>query len=142
MDILGVAINPLAVGLSAVVSFAIGVVWYGVIFRDMWVRAQGFSDETIKSMQSGQIGSAMPMIVSFVGALVTASVMSMILKSLHIVEISEALSTAFFLWLAFPGAIGLMNTLYGMRSITGFIIDASYDLVYILSMAAIIVWLP
>ena len=139
MDILGVGINPLAVGLSAVLSFAIGVVWYGVVFRDMWVRAQGFSDETIKNMESA---SSVPMIVSFVGALVTATVMSMIIKSLHIVDLSEALSTAFLLWLAFPGAIGLMNTLYGMRSLTGFVIDATYDLVYILAMAAIIVWLP
>ncbi len=48
-------IDLVPVFLGAVVFFAIGVVWYSVLFGKAWQRATGLSDEQLKSANIGLI---------------------------------------------------------------------------------------
>lgn len=48
--------NWLAVGLGTVAFFAVGAVWYSLLFGKTWQRELGLSDEQLKS------GPAMPVI--------------------------------------------------------------------------------
>ncbi len=49
-------INWLGVGLGAVAFFAVGALWYTVLFGKAWQRATGLSDEQLKT------GANMPLI--------------------------------------------------------------------------------
>ena len=49
-------IDWLGVGLGAVAFFAVGMVWYAVLFGKAWQRAVGLSDEQLKT------GANMPLI--------------------------------------------------------------------------------
>ena len=48
--------NWLAVGLATVAFFAVGALWYGVLFGKAWQAATGLSEEQLKS------GANMPLI--------------------------------------------------------------------------------
>ena len=49
-------INWLGVGLGAVAFFAVGAIWYSVLFDKAWLAAVGLSDEQLKA------GANMPLI--------------------------------------------------------------------------------
>lgn len=48
-------INLLAVGLGAVAFFAVGMVWYSVLFGKIWQRELGLSEEQLKGGNMGLI---------------------------------------------------------------------------------------
>ncbi len=130
--------NLLAIGAGAVVSFIIGMLWYAVLFGKAWAQAHGFSEQKMATLKkSAPIAAA----VSFVGYLVTGYVLCILFQRLAITDIKSALSMTFLLWLGLPAAIGLMNALYSGRSLVVYLIDTGYQLVYLLAMAAILVWL-
>jgi len=136
MEILGMPVHLGAVALSTAVAFGIGVLWYMVLFGKQWRDAQRFTET-----QKKELGSSMqvPMIVSIIGYFITALVLSLLFSQLHITDLSKAVSTTFLLWLGFPFVMGLTCTLYGGRSVPGFLIDAGYQLVYMVAMAVILV---
>lgn len=138
MSLLGISGNYLAIAAGAVTAFLIGTVWYMFLFGKQWSAAHGFSEQKVKQMQgSAPIAAG----VSFVGYLLTAYVLFFLFKKMGITSMNDALSMGFILWLGFPAPIGLMNTLYAGRSLTVYLIDASYQLLYILAMSALLVTL-
>jgi len=137
MDIAGVCVNLAAVGLSAVAAFAIGMLWYMVLFGDLWRKELGITESKMKEMESS---APIAMGVSSIGYLVTATIMAILFGLLGVTEIPRALYIAFLIWLGFPAMISLMNSLYSGRSFTVYLIDIGYALAYLLAMAAILAW--
>ncbi len=138
MTLFGISGNYLAVAAGAIAAFIIGTIWYALLFGKTWSAGHGFSEQKMKELQGTAPVAAG---VSFISYLVTAYVLSIFFSRLGITELPAALKTAFLLWLGFPASIGLMNTLYAGRSLSVYVIDASYQLLYLLAMAALLVWL-
>jgi hypothetical protein len=67
-----VELNWLAIGAAVVASFVIGSVWYGVVFRDMWQRAMGFTGDMRPSGAETLRGSIIGIVVSILTAYVLA----------------------------------------------------------------------
>jgi uncharacterized protein DUF1761 len=65
-------LNPLAIVVSVVVSFALGSVWYGVLFVKAWQRAMGFDAEKKPSGAEIAKGS----ILNLIGTALTAFVLA------------------------------------------------------------------
>ncbi len=137
MDIAGVCINLVAVLLSGVASFAIGAIWYMFLFGNLWRKELGITADKEKEMESK---APIAMGVSFIGYLVTATVMAMLFSFMQVTDIPRALYIAFLIWLGFPTMISLMNSLYSGRSFVVYLIDTGYALAYLLATAAILVW--
>jgi hypothetical protein len=138
MTLFGISGNYIAIVAGAVAAFIIGMIWYTVLFGKMWSAGHGFSEQRMKEMQSS---APMAAGVSFFGYLVTGYVMSLLFTRLGITEMNDALYTAFLLWLAFPAVMILMNTMYSGHSMVVYLIDVLYQLVYVLAIAALLVWL-
>ena len=141
MELYGIAINPLAIGLSGVAAFLIGWVWYGMLFREPWVEAQRFTPEKKRELAASQSKMGMTMGISFLGYLVTAAALAIFLGLAHIIDLPQALQVSFIAWLGFSVMPNLMHTLYSGRSLVGLAIDEAYGLVYMLVSAFIITWL-
>lgn len=140
MEFYGILLNPLAIGLSGVTSFLIGAVWYGILLREPWVEAQCLTPEKKKELGESKSKIALCMGVSFLGYLVTALALTLLLGFTHTTDLPQALQITCIAWLGFSVMPTLMHTLYSGRSLTGLAIDEAYDLLYMVATACIIIW--
>ncbi len=131
--------NIVALLVCGVVATAIGFIWYGFLFRQPWREGHNFSDA-----KSAELQKTMPITtgIGFIGFVVTAYVLSLVLSYMHITDLYGALRITFLLWLGFAARITFMNTLYTGGSLTVYAIDTLYTLLYMLAMAAIIILWP
>ena len=142
MDV--VYVNWLAVVVSAIVYMVIGMVWYSdALFGKTYRKEMKVSDSEMKSM--GKDFMVKMMVLGTVSAIIMGYVLS------HNVAFSGAymgtsglilgLSTGFFNWLGYQVIIFVNGYLYEKKSVKLVVINASYMLIALLTMGAIIaVW--
>ena len=129
-------INYLALLASGVAATLIGFIWYGYIFKKLWVEGHAFSEA-----KSAELEKSMPVAtgVSFVGYLVTAYILCLLFGYTNVADMQAALRLTFLVWLGFPAVIGLMNALYTGTPLVVYAIDVGYQLVYMLVTAVLLV---
>lgn len=124
-------INHLAAVLAAVVYFLIGWLWYGFIFKAAWIAAVG---------PAGMAGnSATPYIVSIVMALVLSYVIAIALgKSEHPQPARQGVEFGLFMGIGIFASQTLMDSMYEVRPLALWAIDAGYVVVGMAVIGAII----
>ncbi len=128
-------VNFLAVLTAALAPMVLGAVWYGPLFGRAWMRAHGHTPERLEEMKKG-MGRAYGL--SFVCYLVMATVLAYLLGWVGAVNVWAGLWMAFLCWLGFAATIGLTAHLFSDRKPAAYLIDAAYQLVYLLAMGAIL----
>ena len=116
--------NWLAIGLGTVAFFAVGALWYTVLFGKAWQKAVGLSDEQLKT------GANMPLIFGtcFVLEFVVVLTLGHLYAFLHASDhVKMMIATGFGLAIMSP-AVGI-NYLYQRRSLKLFLIDAGHFVV-------------
>lgn len=134
-----VHINYLAVVAAAIAAFAIGGLWYSpLLFANQWVKAHGFTEERIKEMQKG---AAKAYAVAILCQLLIAFAIAVLIGYLQLHRCVQGLKLALLIWAGFALPLGLMATMFTDKKIAAFVIDAGYQLVYLLLIGSIIaVW--
>jgi hypothetical protein len=133
------AINYLAVVLGAVAFFAVGALWYGVLFGKAWQRELGMGPEAVaaaKARGGGHMAKIMGL--CFVAELVVAWMLG------HLIART---SPAPHVVLMFAGGFGVgimspaiaINYLYQNRSLKLFLIDAGHFIVGMLVLGGVFV---
>jgi hypothetical protein len=117
-------LNPVGVIVASVAFFIVGFLWYGVIFSDAWMAAEGISEEAAAA------DSPMWMILGFVITAMQVIGLALVLKWKGDAGAVAAATTAALLWALFA----LPFTLYGFAYTPGhnatlLMIDASHLLV-------------
>jgi hypothetical protein len=128
-------VNLLAVVLGAVAFFAVGMVWYTVLFGKAWQKASGMSPDKTQ-------GSNMALIfgLSFLFELLIATMLG---HQFAMTDPSDrakmmiAVGTGAFIMVP---AIGI-NYLYLRKTAAHFLIDAGHFIVGMAAMGAVFVWL-
>jgi hypothetical protein len=136
-------VNLLGVVLAAVAMFFVGFLWYGVLFQEPWMNANGlfFVDETKQSMQwltadgiqsiAGDAGpNPMIMLWGFVLSLVLAFGLGWHMKQKNISKVGTA--ALFGLWMGLLIGVPLMayDTVYTpFGSLMGLFVDGSHTVV-------------
>jgi hypothetical protein len=137
-----VPINFYAVAVSMAISLVIGFIWYGPLFGKKWMALSGMVMPSEKPKFSVMLK---PMILSLVGALFMACLMSIaigISRSIGQIGIACALIIAFTNWLGFIVPVHLNFAGWEGKSWTLFAINTGYWLVYLLIISTIIsVWM-
>jgi hypothetical protein len=121
--------NWLAIVLGALAFFAVGAVWYTVLFGKAWLRLVGLSDEQLKS------GANMPLIFAlcFLLELLVVTMLGHLFASLQPSDRAKMMiSTGFGLTIMSP-AIGI-TYLYMRKPLKLFLIDAGH---FVVGMAAV-----
>jgi len=121
--------NWLAIGLGTVAFFAVGALWYTVLFGKAWQKAVGLSDEQLKT------GASMPLIFGtcFVLEFIVVLTLGHLFAFLHpSVHAKMMMATGFGLAIMSP-AIGI-NYLYQRKPLKLFLIDAGH---FVVGMAAV-----
>jgi hypothetical protein len=128
-----VPVNYLAVLVAAIASYVIASVWYGVIFRKLWMQLTGISDMKPKPMS---------MVLPFVGSLVMSYVLVHSIAFgnayMHASGFATGLQGGFFNWLGFIAPVTLMGVVYEKRSWKLWVLDNGFWLLSLLVMGAIL----
>ena len=126
-------INLLTVILAALAAFAVGALWYGVLFARAWQRAAGLADADLRS-------SSMPLIfgLTFLFELLMASLLAHnYARTTPPPHVMMMMATGFALALVIP-AMGV-NYLYLRKPAALFFIDAGHWLLALAAMGGVFV---
>jgi hypothetical protein len=132
-------VNYLAVVVAGVAAFMLGALWYSpALFARQWVAAQGHTPEKLAAMRQQMTKTYA---ISFVCFLVTAWVMAVLISRVGVTGALGGMKLGGITWLGFAATIGLTSNLYSGKPLTAFLIDAGYQLVYLIVMGVILaVW--
>ena len=128
-------VNYLAVGLAAVLSFALGMLWYSpLLFANAWMAGQGYTQDDLQRMQAG-MGPTYAL--SFVCWFVMATILAVIAR--HFGEgVAPTLHVGLHLWLGFSATVGLTSNRFSDKPLSLWAIDAGYQLASIAVMAVVL----
>ena len=128
-------VNFHAVGIAAVLAFALGALWYSaVLFAKPWMAELGYTEERFKEMQAG-MGATYA--ISFLCWLVMATVLASIAP--HFGDgVGATLHMGLMLWLGFGTTVALTNNRFSDTPIVVWVIDAGYQVVSVAIMAVVL----
>ena len=121
---------------AALVAWLIGALWYSpILFAKAWVKAHGHSPEKLAAMQA-KAGKTYAL--SFVAFILIAFILQLFIHHLGATTAAAGAGWGFHAWVGFALPIGFMANLYSDKPISAFLIDAGYQLVYLVVMGAIL----
>lgn len=123
-------INYIAIGVCAVLAMVVGYVWYGLLFKNAWLRIIGADQDTLEQREAMQKEAGPLYVIQFVLVLGQLYILSHFIKGW---EEAGGIEAALWIWLGF-----IMPTLAGCAMWTNepnkqkwarFLIQAGYQLV-------------
>ncbi|MCH8748658.1 DUF1761 domain-containing protein [Patescibacteria group bacterium] len=129
----------LAVIVAAIIGMALGAFWYSKNgFGKAWMKEMGLSEEKLKTSQQ-KMGKMYAL--AFVASLVSAFVLANVVRLAGATTVGAGIAVGFWVWLGFAVPIMLGSILWENKSQKLFNINAGYQLVSWLIMAAVLaIW--
>ncbi len=124
-------ISLLAVVLAGVASMVLGFVWYGPLFAKAWMREVGLRMEDINA------GPGVGYLLTFIAAMVSAAVTSLLVHRLAVVQVGDGLMLGLILGVGYVGTTFMSNYVFARKSMQLYLIDAGYQILNI-TVAAVI----
>jgi uncharacterized membrane protein len=122
--------------VAAVVAFLIGGLWYSpLLFAKQWVAAHGYTPEQVAAMQKN---APKAYGISFLCFIVMAHILQALVHLTGAEGWMYGVHLGLLCWLGFAFTIGLTAQVYSQRKFAVFMIDAGYQLVYLVAMGAIL----
>ena len=115
-------VNWLAVAVTAIVTFALGALWYGPLFGKAWLSAVGLKKEELGS-------SSKAMILTFILNIVTTMVIALAIEGFDIIHWPNGLILGFGLGLGLYGANLASDFLFQNQSVKLLAIQVGYRVV-------------
>lgn len=110
--------------VAGLIAFAIGGLWYGLIFRDAWFKASGIDKAKVEAdRQAGKNGQK-EMVISLVIEVLSAIITIFLIKTLDVSPLHAAGGMGVIAVLA-----SLKNYIFEQRPINLILINESYKLV-------------
>jgi uncharacterized protein DUF1761 len=130
------SINYLAVLVAGAATFLLGGLWYTVLFGKLWQRLHGYSEEKLKELQAKMSPPLFfgGMIVCY---LVLAFVVAVLITTFKVDSIYDGAVLGALLWLV-AAAIGMTGHLASGKRFGIFLIDTSFQLIYLVMMGALL----
>ena len=133
------SVNWLAVIACAVLSMAIGFVWYGPLFSKPWSKMTGWTSEKVAALPKSNM--VMNYVLAFIAAFVVASILAIALLATGSNGVGEGIITAIVLWVGFTGATIGVNMIFERRPLALFGIEAGYHLLALILYSIVLsVW--
>ena len=122
--------------VAALAAFMLGALWYSpVLFAKAWVAAHGYTEADVAAMQKK---APKAYGISFLCFLLMAHVMAWLIHLTGATGWMYGLHLGLLCWTGFALTLGLTAHVYSNKKLATFLIDAGYQLVYLLMMGAIL----
>lgn len=120
---LDIEVNFLAVLLSGVLAFLLGLVWYNPkVMGKRWREVRGLSEADVR------MSSPLPFVASFFLWMLSACFFAFLAAFLGVESAAGYFCLACLLWVAFAMPSGIMGALYSNSSFEAVAIDMAYQL--------------
>lgn len=130
--------NPLAILLAGLSNVVLGMIWYNPhVFGSAWIR---MSNITPEQAEKGKKRMSAMAVVGFLAAVFMAWVLTVVQAAFGVYDWVGSLDVGFWIWAGFIAPILLGSVLWESKPFTLYLINASYWLVAILAMSAILAW--
>lgn len=131
------SVNYPAVVVAAAATFLIGGAWYTALFGKLWQRLNGYSDEKMREMQAKR---PPPVFFGTLLAcyLVVALIVALLVVALDVRGAGGGALLGLLLWIGPAAAIGMTGQIASDKPMGVFCIDASYQLIYLVLIGAIL----
>jgi hypothetical protein len=126
-------INPLAVVVAAIVPMALGFLWYGPLFGNLWMTTRGVTREQMASVSPGQAYG-----VTTVLALVTALALAMVLSASATQDLTAGVTLGAIIGVGLVATSLATNGIFEERPSTLVLLNAAYQVVSLIVMGAVI----
>ena len=131
-----VNVGTVEVVLATVISCILGMIWYAPqVFGNTWAKLAGVKMD-MKDKSKGMKSMAGMLIAS----LVTAYVFAHIMGFAQVANVTDALLTAFWVWLGFVATIGLNMVFFEGKPVKLYLINVGYQLVSLILMSLVILY--
>ena len=129
-------VNFIAVVVAAVVSFVLGMIWFGPLFGKKWMKLSGVSEKDMEKSKKGN----MPMLflAQFVTAVVTAYVLAMFVGFAGAKDVMGGAMVGAWAWLGFLATTTLGSVLWEGKSMELYFLKNGHLLLEMLVMGAIL----
>ena len=126
----------LTVALAALIPLLVGAIWYAPFFlQPAWERAHSYDDADRALMRDQMLRLYL---VAFMTYLVMALVLRFLLYRLAATDAGSAIRLAVLCGLGFAATTGLTSVLFALLPLSLWLIDASFQLVYMCLMALVL----
>lgn len=127
-------INLYAILAAAFSSMLVGYLWYSpMVFMGTWMKLSG-----ITKAEMNREGVWVNYLIMFIGAVLEALVLSVILHFVQVGNLMEGLKVGFLIWSGFVATTHLSNSLFARRPLKLFLLNNGCHLVIILVMSTIL----
>ena len=134
-----VSINYWAVLAATIAAIVLGFLWYGPLFGKVWMQLMGMDKKKMDKNMKKQMTKSY--IILVITTLITSYVLAHFVKYLG-TTVSDALQTAFWIWLGFVATIQIGIVLWDGKPWKLYFINASHQLVSLALMATILALWP
>lgn len=131
-EILG-NINLLAVLVAALSAFIVGWLWYGPLFGKLWMKLNGFTQESIKE---GGLSMPLIMLINYIATALAAFAIAMFIGAES--DMSFGIFAGFMIAIFWIATSRLNDVLYERKPFGLFLINVGYNLVIYVIMGAIL----
>ena len=130
-------LNYWAILVSGLVAFTIGGLWYSpVLFEGAWMSANGYSESQIQANMSSLIP------FGFIGAIVIYTLMTTAFAFLSYAlgadTVISCILLGLLLWAGFVASSGFMVMLFSPGPVSGWLIDAGFQLISLLAVGVVL----
>ncbi len=133
---MGIHTSLLAIVVAAFSAFLLGALWYSpFLFGKLWVKAHGFTPEKLVEMRTG---AARAYGVSLVCYAVMAVCLAVLVDWLGIRSLAAGARLGALCWLGFAATIGLTAQMFSDKKLSTYLIDAGFQLVYLVAMSVLL----
>ena len=133
-------VNWLGILIAAASTLVVGMLWYGPLFGNRWMKLMGFTAKQIsEGKKKGMAGMWKQMAAGFLAGLVKAYVLVMFFQMVA-VGFSTAAYVAGMIWLGFLATNGLNSVLWEGRSLELYFLNVFASLAELLVMTAILTY--
>ena len=137
-EYMDIAINYVGVLVGAIAAFAVGAIWYSLLFRKQWMRLMGITPEGMKGMR---LTGPQAMGIGFFTVLLMVYVLAHFEFLVGVADMREALVLGFWIWLGFQAPLLANSVLYENRPFSLYLINASQQLVATLVASAVLFYM-
>lgn len=121
-----IEVSYVGVLLATIGAYAVGALWYSVLFGNRWKALMGFTPESMKAMK---MTPALSMALGFVSTLIMVYVLAYFAVAWGVADVKGSLMCGFLVWIGFQATIQIHSYLYEGRPLALFILNGGQQLV-------------
>ncbi len=122
--------------IAAIASMILGMIWYGPLFGELWMKLSGLTKKDQETAKKK--GMTAHMVAAFLGSVVMAFAMDMLFQALRVTNIGAAWAIGLIIWIGFMLTLTMSSVLWEGKPFALYALNNAYNLVNMMIVSSIV----